>query len=608
MTKKLVIIGGFSTIAILCLAMTLQSPPSETLEDDSQKDRLYTTTRGNFKIKVFCQGTLEAIKKYDIPFKGKHISNAEIRSITKNQTTVKKGDIIVEFNDEIVVKNIKTYKEDIADLETKFKQDMDDTKIAFDKNIKTLEEDRVYETDVYLNRVELREKEFYTKKAELTRKVIDLQADFKQSLRQGIITKKTELSKIDNAQNALIKAQQNLKKFNNLDAKQKKNEHLTKIENSETKVHDVKKLYENAKQKLNEGQNKSPDEKKPLEANVINTQKQIEIAQKALDFERASMRNYMQYGHAETKRNLYNELEQKKLAFENVLFSTDAAIKSTARKKRDDTRNIKQNQLYYDVLLKERVIKSQKDERDYKIELIRINDKRDRYQKDYKRTTDRFIRSFKEQNKRLQDELERNEYNLTQMVLKAPVDGILSIRSYRRDGGQAEYRIGSKINPGMVVADIPDLSQFKVNATIPEVYRSMIKTGLTADMYSPAIPTLIISGNLNFIAATVTYKNRWDKNSPKIYETSFATKNSDKRLMPGTSINIEVNVDEVINQVFVPIEALYYKDQDTYCKVFANGEFIETKVKTGRRSNSFVEVLDGLKEGEQVFLLSGVAG
>ncbi|MCM8531947.1 MAG: efflux RND transporter periplasmic adaptor subunit [Lentisphaeraceae bacterium] len=605
MSKKYIIIilliGGIYTFASV-----LTGGSGETTAKTAKQDRFHTVSRGNFKIKVLCQGTLEAIKKYDIPFNGKNIGSVEIQSIVENQTPVKKGDIIATLNNEAVVKQIKQLKEDIEDLDIKYKENMDDIKLTLEQNLEKIADDRLFETELYLTRVEVREKDFYTKKADLTRKIIDLKADFKQSQRQNQITLKTDLSKIDNAQNELRKAHQALKKFTNLDAKQKKNEHLSKIENSETKLSDIKRNYEDAKQKRIEGENKSPAEKKHLDNNVKNALKQIDIAQKTLDFERASMRNYMQYGHAETKRNLLKALEQRKLQFENVLFAADASQKSTARKTRDDKRNIEQNQLYYDVLLKQRETKAQKDKRDLEIELVKLNTRTNQYNKDYKRNSERYTKTYEQQSKRYKVELERNEFNNKNMILRAPVDGITTLKTYRRDGGQNEFHAGSKINPNTVIAYVPDLSKFQVTATVPEVYRSMIKTGLTADMYSPAIPDLKILGTLNFIAATVSYKNRWDKNSPKIYETKLSTKTADKRLMPGTTINIEVNVDEVKDQLFVPIEALYYRDQDICCKVKNGGELVEKVVKAGRRSNSHVEILEGLNEGDIVFLLSGV--
>ena len=607
MSKKLLLALALLIVLISTFSMGFSSPQKEQDEDTDKKDRFYSVTRGDFHIKVLCQGTLEAIKKYDIPFNGKHIGSVEIQSIVENQTPVKKGDIIAQLDNDAVVKKIKSLKEELEDLDVKYKEDIDDIKLTLDKELEKTSDDRVYETDLYLTRVELREEEFYKKKADLTRKIIDLKADFKQSQRQNQITLKTDLSKIDNAQNELRKAHQALKKYNNLDAKQKKNEHLSKIEASETKLTDIKKVYEDAKQKRIEGENKSPAEKSNLDSNVTKALKQIEIAEKTLDFERASMRNYMQYGHVETKRNLVKALEQKKLQFENVLFAADASQKSAARKTRDDKRNIQQNQLYYDVLLKQRETKAQKDKRDYEIELIKLNSKVDQLNKDHKRNFERYTKTYKQQKKRFEQDLERNEYNNKNMTLKAPVDGIITLKTYHRDGGQNEYHVGSKINPNAVIAYVPDLSKFQVTANVPEVYRSMIKTGLSADMYSPAIPDLKIPGSLNFIAATVSYKNRWDKNSPKIYATKLSTKTTDKRLMPGTTINIEINVDQVKDQLFVPIEALYYKGQDICCKVKENGKLIEKVIETGRRSNSHVEILKGLSEGDKVFLLTGIS-
>ena len=76
MSKRLSIIIILAVTVVTSLAMKFNGDDeSEPILTNSQKDRFYTVTRGNFNIKVLCQGTLEAIKKYHIAFNGKHINN-----------------------------------------------------------------------------------------------------------------------------------------------------------------------------------------------------------------------------------------------------------------------------------------------------------------------------------------------------------------------------------------------------------------------------------------------------------------------------------------------------------------------------------------------------
>lgn len=606
MSKKSIFITALIIVAVCSLAMTFNPKTTGDLSENPKKDRLYTVTRGDFKVKVLCEGTLEAIKSYEIKFKGKNLGNVEIRSILNNQAQVKKGDIVVQINDDELINRVKTSKEALIDLETKLQDNIADAKTVLEKGLKDVAENRLTQEEIYLINVKIRESDFYKKKAELTRKIIDLKADLKQSIRKNKSAIKTHFTTIENAQAALLAAHQALKKFINLDSKQKKNEFFSRIEVSENKLNDSKRLYEAARQKLNEAQSKPPAEKRALENNVNNALKQIENGEKSAELASASMRNYMQYGYVETQRNLNNGLERMKIAFDNALFAADAAHKAAIRKERDDKRNIEQNQLYYDILFKTRASETKKDEQSYKRALVNLNKNIESHKRTYKNTTERLNNNFKHHSSRYKKSIETDEYNIKEMVMRAPVDGMISLKTNNRNSGKVEYKVGDKIYPGVLVADIPDLRQFLVKATVPEVYRGMIKKGLKADLYSAVIPDLKISGKLNYIAAAVSHKRPWDKNSPKVYETKFAT-TTDPRLMPGTTINVEINVDHVKNKLFVPVEALYFKGKNICCKVSRGGKMVELTVKTARRSHSYVEIVEGLQEGDQVFLLSGVS-
>ena len=194
-------------------------------------------------------------------------------------------------------------------------------------------------------------------------------------------------------------------------------------------------------------------------------------------------------------------------------------------------------------------------------------------------------------------------------MLRAPIDGIVSLGAASRRGReQKEILIGTSVSPQEVVARIPDLTQFLVRCDIPEIYRSRISVGQSAMLKNAALPNLNMKGTIEEIASMSQRLLQWDSRSPRVYETKISTNNADPRLMPGMTVEVEILVDTVKSVFFVPVEAVYNKEGKAYCKVQRSFSLEETEISTGRASDSYVEITEGLKEGDVVLLHTSVSG
>ena len=195
--------------------------------------------------------------------------------------------------------------------------------------------------------------------------------------------------------------------------------------------------------------------------------------------------------------------------------------------------------------------------------------------------------------------------NIEMLKVTAPVAGTISYgdpNPRRRFGEQKEIVVGTTMNRREVIGSIPDLSQLIVNVDIPEASRSKVKTGMRAEMRIKALPNLQLSGMVQKVADMATNLNQWDPSSPKIYPTVIRLDQTDSALRPGMTVEVDM-ISEVISGVlFVPVEALFVKEGEVYCNVIKAIGPEAHKVTIGRSSSSYVEILDGLKEGEHVIL------
>jgi len=195
--------------------------------------------------------------------------------------------------------------------------------------------------------------------------------------------------------------------------------------------------------------------------------------------------------------------------------------------------------------------------------------------------------------------------NIAMLEVRAPVAGTISYgdpNPRRRFGEQKEIIVGTTMNRREVIGSIPDLSQFIVNVDIPEVTRSKVSVGMRAEMRIKALPNLQLSGVVSKIADMATNLILNDQSSPKIYPAVIRLDQTDPDLRPGMTIEVDM-ISEVISDVlFVPVEALYVKEGEVFCNVMKTVGSEVRKVTIGKSSSSYVEIVEGLEEGERVIL------
>jgi len=153
---------------------------------------------------------------------------------------------------------------------------------------------------------------------------------------------------------------------------------------------------------------------------------------------------------------------------------------------------------------------------------------------------------------------------------------------------------GMRFMPGETLYQIADLSSLWVIAEVNEQDIAQVRIGNTAQVTVDAWPDRKFDGKVNFIyptlsSATRTVQVRIELNNPKGV------------LKPAMFANARIDVGKSGKVLTVPASAVI--DSGTRQVVLvrlAEGRFEPRAVTLGKRSDSVVEVLSGVKEGEQV--------
>lgn len=78
---------------------------------------------------------------------------------------------------------------------------------------------------------------------------------------------------------------------------------------------------------------------------------------------------------------------------------------------------------------------------------------------------------------------------------------------------------------------------------------------------------------------------------------------SNQELPFGLKVKTKVMIEESKEALLIPVDAVYEKDLKNYVEVLEGGKTLEREVVTGIENNNYIEIKDGLIEGEEVILI-----
>ena len=173
------------------------------------------------------------------------------------------------------------------------------------------------------------------------------------------------------------------------------------------------------------------------------------------------------------------------------------------------------------------------------------------------------------------------------VTIKAPIAGIVS---------DLDLSIGeSSQDAGRKVLSIVNQSTVQLTANIFEKDLDKIKIGQRIQAKVASVPNRIFTGELNLISTTVSGENR-------VVPVKAAIENPNEVLKPGMFAELEVLTDRTPVAVLVIPKSAIVSTNDKKKIVFVqNGNaFQSTEVTLGRESGEFIEVKDGVLDGDKV--------
>jgi HlyD family secretion protein len=196
---------------------------------------------------------------------------------------------------------------------------------------------------------------------------------------------------------------------------------------------------------------------------------------------------------------------------------------------------------------------------------------------------------------------------LSMMEIRAPIDGIVNILPNFRSGGSfgqapPAFKEGDQVWTGAQIAEIPDLSEMRIELKMEEVDRGKLQLGQNIKIRVDAIPEKEFTAALNWISPIAALIYKGGGASDKYFPAQATLKNLDARLRPGMSATAEIVIERDPRVLLIPARASFTHNGKPAVYVAHGQQFLIREITVGKRNEEDIVVTSGLKEGELVTL------
>jgi RND family efflux transporter MFP subunit len=180
-----------------------------------------------------------------------------------------------------------------------------------------------------------------------------------------------------------------------------------------------------------------------------------------------------------------------------------------------------------------------------------------------------------------------SKHNFENTKLKAPYDGVI---------GSRNIEMGSSVNPAITAFEIVDIENVYAKISVPENEISKFEKGMIGTVNIPAV------GARNFDAKIVKVGILANRLS-KTYSVKLSISNTDCKIKPGMVCDTDISLHKENEFITVPMQVVMNKlNENPYVFVLnkSEGKVNKRSIKVGTFTNSKVQVIAGLTEGEFV--------
>ena len=291
----------------------------------------------------------------------------------------------------------------------------------------------------------------------------------------------------------------------------------------------------------------------------------------------------------ETLDMLYNNLENAKM---------DSSLNLTSA--RDAIRKSRENVLDKEIKVEQSQYESEAIQRQASIELEKA-----------KRALERNKRNYRQQQRKNEINIQRIEENIAQeekhmevlqqlkkdLRITAPSSGIVV---YARDRRGEKVKVGEHVSRwDPRIAILPDLSTILSVTHVKEIDVTKIEEGMPVKVTVDAFPGEEFDGQVRSVANIGEEVTGQFLNAFKV---EIEVDAHGVELLPGMTSTNRFIIHSIEDQLMVPREAVFVENGQEVVYLKTPLGTVRHEIETGGENEKFVRVLEGVEEGDKVFL------
>lgn len=196
---------------------------------------------------------------------------------------------------------------------------------------------------------------------------------------------------------------------------------------------------------------------------------------------------------------------------------------------------------------------------------------------------------------RAQSQLQTVNDKLAKTRIVAPSDG--TVLDIAVNEGQVVTAAAS-VNSGTTLMTFADLSRLLIDTHVNQMDVTKLAAGQEVQVHLQGDDANTVKARIEFVAPLATVKN-----NIKGFQVQALIAGDNDLLKPGMSVSMVAPVGSAKGAVTIPISGVFKRENERVVYVRkAAGNAERRKVRTGLTNMNFVEIKDGLREGEEILL------
>lgn len=201
---------------------------------------------------------------------------------------------------------------------------------------------------------------------------------------------------------------------------------------------------------------------------------------------------------------------------------------------------------------------------------------------------------------------ENLEEQLASCTIRAELPGLVAYGGAKSNYYTSRYyegiASGATLKVGQPIITIPDMSQLGVEVNIHESHIKKIDIGQKAYITAESVPDMTLTGRISKVAVLPDSNASRYNPSLKVYPATVEIDGTHEFLKPGMSAKVEIIVKELEQVNYVPVQSVFVEDNDHFVFRKSGAGYERKLVTVGDHNNNFIQIVEGLNEGEQVLL------